>query len=58
MKAVTVLHGLIVKLGKSKNGVELWCRQIAGEGAHVKRNKIIIRNLPFKVLPSELEVCK
>ena len=27
----------------------LWCRQVSGEGAHVKKFRVIIRNLPFKV---------
>lgn len=27
----------------------LWARQVAGEGAHVKQYRVIIRNLPFQV---------
>jgi len=46
IQAVEVFHGM--KVPSSKDQV-LWCRQLSGEGAQVKKNKIIIRNLPFNV---------
>lgn len=59
--AVAKLHGRAVKPGKKGKGggggredadapaINLWARQVSGDGAHVKRWRIIVRNLPFQV---------
>ena len=64
MEAVAQLHGQILRpkrvKKKRKKAVEsdmdasplefcLWCRQVSGEGAHVKKWRLVLRNLPFKV---------
>ena len=30
-------------------GLLLWARQVSGEGAHLKKWRLILRNLPFNV---------
>lgn len=50
MDAVAQLHGRA--LGKKKQsgpGATLWARQLKGEGAMVKKWRLILRNLPFNV---------
>lgn len=36
----------------------LWARQVSGEGLHLKKWRLIIRNLAFKVLADSLPVCQ
>ncbi|CAD7703982.1 unnamed protein product [Ostreobium quekettii] len=64
MEAVSRLHGQACRSSRPKKkrkksedpavaaSVEeckLWCRQVSGEGAHLKKWRLIIRNLPFQV---------
>lgn len=65
MAAVGKLHGQSVSLkaGKPKKGkrkaqpeeapegpvAQLWARQVSGEGLHMKKWRVIIRNLGFQV---------
>ena len=66
MAAVAKLHGVMVDSsgrqadkqskkrrksdGVGRGAVRLWARQVSGEGAHVKKWRLIIRNLPFQVV--------
>lgn len=51
VEAVAKLHGVSVGSGKQEmtNETALWARQLKGEGAMVKRWRLILRNLPFNV---------
>lgn len=53
MDAIPKLHGLDLNTSKKKGGSagasKLWARQLKGEGAMVKRWRLILRNLPFNV---------
>lgn len=42
--------GKKAKAGAS-SGTLLWARQVSGEGAHLKKWRLILRNLPFNVRP-------
>lgn len=63
MSAVSKLHGCDVTPANAQKGgrggteaapadgqQRLWARQVAGEGAHHKKWRIIIRNLSFQVI--------
>ncbi|KAK9907300.1 hypothetical protein WJX75_001025 [Coccomyxa subellipsoidea] len=41
------------KAGES-SGTLLWARQVSGEGAHLKKWRLILRNLPFNVKEADL----
>lgn len=49
MKAVAALHGR-----KLPGGGRLWARQLGGEGAKLKRWRVIVRNLPFDAKEEDL----
>jgi hypothetical protein len=50
--AVTKLHGATKFKGKSSGA--LWARQLGGEGALLKRWRVIVRNLSFQVTEEQL----
>lgn len=68
MAAIAALHGQSVSAapapgegGKKKKGgksdgpkVQLWARQVSGEGLHLKRWRVVVRNLSFKATEDDL----
>jgi len=57
MAAVAALHGQTVGGSKKKGaagGVSLWARQVSGEGLHLKRWRVVVRNLSFNVNEQDL----
>ena len=38
-------------------GLLLWARQVSGEGAHLKKWRLILRNLPFNVRTAHCSMC-
>lgn len=56
LQAVKSLHGKQKKLtpGKKAVPVTLWARQISGDGKHLKRYRVVVRNLPFNVTEKDL----
>jgi len=59
MAAVAALHGQPIGGGKKKGAaaagnVSLWARQVSGEGLHLKRWRVVIRNLSFKATEQDL----
>lgn len=38
-------------------GLLLWARQVSGEGAHLKKWRLILRNLPFNVRTDHSSIC-
>ena len=41
----------------SAEGTLLWARQVSGEGAHLKKWRLILRNLPFNVRAAAALAC-
>ncbi|KAG7673445.1 hypothetical protein Ndes2526B_g03108 [Nannochloris sp. 'desiccata'] len=57
MAAVATLHGQPIDGGKKKAGtagVSLWARQVSGEGLHLRRWRVVIRNLSFNATEQDL----
>ena len=53
--AVWALHRKVFPTGiRGKEGGVVWARQVNGEGAQVKKWRVILRNLPFGVTEEEL----
>lgn len=70
LAAVALLHNHVLQegdgggttnKGKKKSGAGassgtlLWARQVSGEGAHLKKWRLILRNLPFDVRAHPLQ---
>ncbi|BDA47944.1 probable RNA-binding protein 28 [Coccomyxa sp. Obi] len=51
--AAAAAKGKKAKAGAS-SGTLLWARQVSGEGAHLKKWRLILRNLPFNVKEADL----
>lgn len=56
MKAMEKIHGEEVKLSQQKSAppAKLWARQVSGEGRHLKRWRVVVRNLPFQATDGDL----
>lgn len=64
MAAIAALHGKEVKPGlpqgkkakrKAQQGaVRVWARQVSGEGLHLKRWRLVVRNLSFKATEADI----
>ncbi|KAK9804437.1 hypothetical protein WJX73_000419 [Symbiochloris irregularis] len=53
LHAVTVLHGHVLP-GAGGDSSKLWARQAAGEGAYIKKWRLILRNLAFQAKETDL----
>ena len=56
LKAVKSLHGKKKTLSPGKKAVPviLWARQVSGDGKHLKKYRVVVRNLPFHVTEKDL----
>jgi nucleolar protein 4 len=56
MAAVASLHSQPIGGGKKNEGkVSLWARQVSGEGLHLKRWRVVVRNLSFNATEQDLK---
>ena len=58
LHAMKELHGSERRLGPGKKSpsIVLWARQVSGEGKHLKKWRVVVRNIPFNVTEQDLRV--
>lgn len=58
LHAMKEMHGSERRLGPGKKSpsVLLWARQVSGEGKHLKKWRVVVRNIPFNVTEQDLRV--
>jgi nucleolar protein 4 len=56
LAAMKGIHRTQKKLNPSKKAlaVTMWARQVSGEGKHLKKYRVVVRNLPFNVTETDL----
>ena len=56
LAAMKGIHRTHRKLNPSKKAlpVTMWARQVSGEGKHLKKYRVVVRNLPFNVTEADL----
>lgn len=58
LHAMKELHGSERRLGPGKKSasIVLWARQVSGEGKHLKKWRVVVRNIPFNVTEQDLRM--
>lgn len=56
LAAIKALHGKQKKFSPGKKAVHVtvWARQVSGDGKHLKKFRVVVRNLPFNVQEKDL----